>query len=144
MGSTFTPRQGYQGKITFNGATVQFINVPTISGVERTPIEVTALYDGSAPFRSWVPGMYGFIEISGQIALDTDNDAVTGTLNVFNAGTTGTSLAVYPTGSATPLLTGSAGVPKATPIIDKEGVQLLDVTYRYCGSVTGTLCAGAT
>jgi len=145
MAATFTAQQGYKGMVKVDGDKLQFIGSPTISGVERDPLEITALADGYAPFRSWVPGMFGPMEVAGQVALDTTNDGVAEVISHFNAAST-TVLSVHTAISGgTCLLTGSAYVLKATPAgVDVNGVQLLDTTVRWTASVTGALCNGAT
>jgi hypothetical protein len=142
MADTFTPRQGYKSRITYKGEDLKFYESPDIAGIERDAIPVTALQDGFAPFRSVIPGLYGNIQVSGQIPLDLTNDGVTGILNDFNAGTTG-SLCVYGITGSTQLLTGAAFPLRARPILDMEGKQALDVMLQYSGQVTGALCSGA-
>jgi len=144
MAGTFTARQGYKGRVDLDGDAVQFIGTPTIAGVERAAIEITALADGFAPFRSFHPGMFGAVSVSGQIAYDSSNDACAEVLAHFPAASTA-ELVVRASQNATGtvLLTGSCRVIKATPTFDKENVALLDVTLQYTGTLTGALCAGA-
>jgi len=142
MAATFTATPGYKGQITADGDSLKFIGTPTISGVERTPIEITALYDGFAPFRSFIVGLYGPVEVSGQLALDTSNDGVTEVLAHFNAGTT-TDLIYYDENGGNTLLSGTSYVVRSNPVHDLEGQQLLDVTLRWSGSLTGALVDGA-
>lgn len=143
MANTFTPRQGYKGKITYKGEDLKFYDSPDIAGVERDAIPVTALQDGKAPFRSIIPGLYGNMIVSGRIPLDLSNDGVTGVLTDMNAGASG-SLCVYGITGATTLLTGAAYPTRANPTIDMEGVQSLDVAIQYSAKVTGSLTSGAT
>lgn len=142
MANTFTPRQGYKGKITYKGNDLHFYDTPSIAGVERDAIKVTALQDGKAPFRSIIPGLFGNMIVSGKIPLDLTNDGVTGILTDFNAGASG-SLCVYGITGSTVLLTGSAYVTSANPAMDMEGVQSLDVAIQYSAKVTGALTSGA-
>ena len=144
MGATFTAKQGYKGRVDLDGDAVQFIGTPSIAGIERAAIEITALADGYAPFRSFHPGMYGAVTVSGQIAYDASNDGCAEVLAHFPAASTA-ELVVRASQNATGtvLLTGSCRVIKATPVFDKEDVSKLDILLQYTGTLTGALCASA-
>jgi hypothetical protein len=144
MGTTFTARQGYKGRVAIDGDVLQFIGVPTIAGVERNAIDITALGDGFAPFPSFHPGMYGPMSVSGQIAYDSANDGCAEVLAHFPAASTAELvLRASANATGTVLLTGSCRVIKCTPIFDKADITKLDVTCQWTGTMTGALCAGA-
>jgi len=144
MAGTFTARQGYKQRVHIDNDSLQFIGTPTISGLERTAIEITALGDGFAPFRSFTPGMYGGVTLAGQIAYDASNDACAEVLAHFAAATTaGLALRSSSNATGTVYLTGTARVTKAMPTFDKENIILLDISCQWTGQLTGTLCASA-
>lgn len=144
MGTTFTARQGYKQRVHIDGDSLQFIGTPTIAGLERNAIEITALGDGFAPFRSFTPGLYGAVTLSGQIAYDASNDACAECLAHFKAATTaGVALRSSSNATGTVYLTGTARVTKFMPTFDKENIILADVTLQWTGTLTGTLCSGA-
>lgn len=140
MAATVTARQGYKGILKFSGKVVHIMGDLAIDGTDRAILEKTALGDGMTPFRSvGALGMYGLVTLSGTIAYDPANEGCTAVLLSKSSSALATLSLFSQTAAAGTLLTGQAYANRVVPRIGLDGLQQLDVTFTYDGTVTGAL-----